>query len=139
ENGNAYHDRYAGIATASYISRLLGVGNTERANRTASTALFSSIIAGVIAITVTLCFLDSILVALGAAGNTLPYARDYAVIYITGAILNINILVMNNIAIAEGKRKLNMLSMILSGGLNMVLDLMAALLVYSKVHSVRLK
>jgi putative MATE family efflux protein len=111
-----------GTGAASYISRLLGAGNTERANRTASTALFSSVIVGVIAIAAALCFLDSILVALGATETILPYARDYAVIYITGSILNIIILVMNNIAIAEGKTKLTMLSMILSGGLNVVLD-----------------
>jgi putative MATE family efflux protein len=111
-----------GSGAASYISRLLGGGNTERANRTASTALVSSLLVGIGSIVITLGFLDNILVALGATETILPYARDYAVIYIAGSILNIFNVTMNNIVTAEGRAKLTMLSMIIGGGLNVILD-----------------
>jgi putative MATE family efflux protein len=111
-----------GSGASSYISRLLGCGNTERANRTASTALVSSLLVGIGSIVITLGFLDNILVALGATETILPYARDYAVIYIAGSILNIFNVTMNNIVTAEGRAKLTMLSMIIGGGLNVILD-----------------
>jgi len=74
------------------------------------------------AIAAALCFLDNILVVLGATETILPYARDYAVVYISGSILNIIILTMNSIVSAEGRTRLAMLSMVLSGGLNVILD-----------------
>lgn len=111
-----------GSGAASYISRLLGEGNVDQANRTASTALFSSLVIGVVSIVISLCFLDNILVALGATKTILPYAREYALIYIAGAILNIINVTMNNIITAEGRAKLTMISMLIGGGLNVILD-----------------
>ena len=111
-----------GSGAASYISRLLGEGNVDQANRTASTALFSSLVIGVVSILISLCFLDNILVALGATKTILPYAREYALIYIAGAILNIINVTMNNIITAEGRAKLTMISMLIGGGLNVILD-----------------
>ncbi|HBG16485.1 MAG TPA: MATE family efflux transporter, partial [Firmicutes bacterium] len=101
-----------GSGAASYISRLLGEENVDQANRTASTALFSSLVIGVVSILISLCFLDNILVALGATKTILPYAREYALIYIAGAILNIINVTMNNIITAEGRAKLTMISML---------------------------
>ncbi len=111
-----------GSGAASYISRLLGKGDDERANRTASTALFASLLVGTGVIAVSLCFLDNVLIALGATETILPYAREYAVVYIAGSILNILNVTMNNIVTAEGRAKLTMFSMLLGGGLNVVLD-----------------
>ncbi|AWI05957.1 MATE family efflux transporter [Clostridium drakei] len=111
-----------GSGAASYIARLLGEGKTEKANQTASTALFSSLVVGIIAIAISLCFLDDILVGLGATKTILPYAREFAVIYITGSILNIFIVTMNNIVTSEGMSKLTMTSMLLSGVLNIILN-----------------
>ena len=111
-----------GSGAASYISRLLGEGNVDKANKTASTALFSSLFVGIVSIVIALCFLDSILTALGATETILPYAREYALIYISGSILNILNVTMNNIITAEGRAKLTMISMLIGGGLNVILD-----------------
>lgn len=111
-----------GSGAASYISRLLGEENHDKANKVASTALFSSLFVGALSITIALCFLDNILVALGATETILPYAREYAVIYITGSILNIFNVTMNNVITAEGRSKLTMISMLIGGGLNVILD-----------------
>lgn len=111
-----------GSGAASYISRLLGEGRTEKASQTASTALLSSLAVGGVMIAATLCFMDRILVALGATETILPYARAYAMIYVSGAILNIFNVAMNNIVTGEGAAKLTMTAMLVGGGLNAVLD-----------------
>ena len=111
-----------GSGAASYISRLLGRNKIREANETASTALFASLFVGVMVIATALCFLDEILLALGATETILPYARDYAVIYITGSILNIFNVTMNNTVTAEGRAKLTMIAMMIGGGLNVLLD-----------------
>ncbi len=111
-----------GCGAASYIARLLGAGKNDQASRTASTALFTSLVVGVVAIAVSLCFLNPILIALGATKTILPYAREFAVIYITGSIFNIFIVTMNNIVISEGMAKISMISMVGSGVLNIILN-----------------
>ena len=52
----------------------------------------------------------------------LPYAREYAIIYIPGAILNIFNVCMNNLVVAEGRAKLNLAAMLIGCGLNAALD-----------------
>lgn len=111
-----------GSGAASYISRLLGEGKPDEANRTASTALFSSLFVGIVSIAIAMCFLDSILIGLGATETILPYAREYAVIFVTGSILNIFNITMNNIITAEGRPKLTMIAMLIGCGLNVILD-----------------
>ena len=69
-----------------------------------------------------MCFLDNILVGLGATETIFPYAKEYAVIYVTATILNIFNITMNNIITAEGRSKLTMLAMLIGGGLNVILD-----------------
>ena len=117
-----------GTGAASYISRLLGEGNAEQANRTAATALFSSLVVGATGIAAALCFLDGILAALGATETMLPYARAYAAIFISGSIFNIFNVTMNNVITAEGAARFTMISMLIGGGLNVILD---PILIYS--------
>ncbi|NFF67119.1 MATE family efflux transporter [Clostridium sporogenes] len=111
-----------GSGSASYISRLLGEKNNKQADCTASTALFTSIIVGLITIVVTMCFLDKVLTFLGATQTILPYAREFAIIYIPGSILNVINVTMNNISASEGATKISMTSMLIGAGVNVVLD-----------------
>lgn len=67
-----------GNGAASYISRLLGKGDTENANRVASTALYSSVVVGAIIIILSMIFLYPILKLLGATESIMPYAVSYA-------------------------------------------------------------
>ena len=78
-----------GAGASSYISRLLGKGDNEQANKTASTALFSGLLVGAIIIIGIMLFLDPVLTSLGSTETILPYARAYARIYITGSIINV--------------------------------------------------
>ena len=111
-----------GNGAASYTSRLLGEGNQKRASQTASTALFTSLAVGIISIVLSLGFLDKLLVLLGATPTILPYAHEYAAIYIAGSIFNIFNVTMNNLVVSEGAAKLAMISMLTGGGLNVILD-----------------
>ncbi|MGL5434477.1 MAG: MATE family efflux transporter [Lachnospiraceae bacterium] len=111
-----------GSGAASYISRLLGDRQDDRANQTASTSLFTSLAVGAAAIAASLIFLDPLLRGLGAIEDIMPYARGYAIIYITGSIFNIFNVTMNNIVTAEGAAKLTMIAMLTGAGLNAILD-----------------
>jgi len=111
-----------GSGAASYISRLLGMGDEEKANKTASTALFTSLAVGVAAIALSLVFLNPLLRGLGATDTILPHARAYAIIFIAGSIFNIFNVTMNNLVTAEGATKLTMSAMLIGGVLNCVLD-----------------
>ena len=63
-----------GNGAASYLSRLLGRGDKDTANRVASTALYSSILIGAIIILFSTVFLKPILAMLGATETIMPYA-----------------------------------------------------------------
>lgn len=67
----------SGNGAASYISRLLGHGNKENADKVASTALYSSISTGAVIIIISMVFLQHVLKLLGATRSILPYAITY--------------------------------------------------------------
>lgn len=75
-----------GNGAASYLSRLLGRGDTDTANKAASTALYSSVLAGAIVIVFFTVFLNPILTALGATDTIMPHALTYARIYVISCI-----------------------------------------------------
>lgn len=111
-----------GSGAASYISRLFGEGKRDEADKTASTALLISVVVGVLSIVIALCIMEKLLIALGATSGILDYAKQYAYIYVAGSILNIVNVTMNNIITSEGKAKFTMVSMLIGGGLNIILD-----------------
>ncbi|WNX86186.1 MATE family efflux transporter [Agathobaculum sp. NTUH-O15-33] len=111
-----------GAGASSYISRLLGKGDHEHADRTASTALFSGILLGGAIIAVILLFLDPVLTSLGATETILPYARAYAKIYVVGSIINVFTVSMNNLLTAQGATRFTMAAMLTGSLANVILD-----------------
>lgn len=111
-----------GNGAASYISRLLGNGDKETANKVASTALYSSITVGAIMIICSIIFLNPILKLLGATESILPYAITYASIYIISCIFNVFNVTMNNIVTSEGAAKTTMCALMAGAVLNIILD-----------------
>lgn len=111
-----------GNGAASYISRLLGRGEQENADRVASTALYSSVSAGTIIIIISLMFLRPVLYLLGATDSIFPYAATYAGIYIVSCIFNIFNVTMNNIVTSEGAAKTTMCALLTGAVLNIALD-----------------
>lgn len=111
-----------GNGAASYISRLLGTGEKETANKVASTALYSSLCVGAVIIICTVIFLNPVLKMLGATGSIMPYAVTYTRIYIVSSIFNVFNVTMNNIVTSEGAAKTTMFALLTGAALNMMLD-----------------
>ena len=111
-----------GNGAASYISRLLGRGNKENADKVASTALYSSVSVGAVIIIISMVFLHPILKLLGATDSILPYAATYAGIYIVSCIFNVFNVTMNNIVTSEGAAKTTMCALLMGAVLNIALD-----------------
>ena len=111
-----------GNGAASYISRLLGRGDKENADKVASTALYSSVSVGAVIILISMVFLHPILKLLGATDSILPYAATYASIYIVSCIFNVFNVTMNNIVTSEGAAKTTMCALLTGAVLNIALD-----------------
>ena len=111
-----------GNGAASYISRLLGRGDKENADKVASTALYSSVSVGAVIILISMVFLHPILKLLGATDSILPYAATYAGIYIVSCIFNVFNVTMNNIVTSEGAAKTTMCALLTGAVLNIALD-----------------
>ena len=111
-----------GNGAASYISRLLGRGDKENADKVASTALYSSVSVGAVIIIISMAFLHPILKLLGATDSILPFAATYAGIYIVSCIFNVFNVTMNNIVTSEGAAKTTMCALLTGAVLNIALD-----------------
>lgn len=111
-----------GNGAASYLSRLLGSGDKETADKAASTALYSSLLIGAVMIALATIFLKPILIMLGATESILPYALAYARIYVISCIFNVFNVTMNNIVSSEGAAKTTMCALLLGAILNIGLD-----------------
>ncbi|EOS32317.1 MATE efflux family protein [Lachnospiraceae bacterium 28-4] len=111
-----------GNGAASYISRLLGRGYKENADKVASTALYSSVSAGAVIIIISMVFLYPILKLLGATDSILPFAATYASLYIVSCIFNVFNVTMNNIVTSEGAAKTTMCALLTGAVLNIALD-----------------
>lgn len=111
-----------GNGAAAYLSRLLGRGDRQTANKVASTALFSSVLTGAIAILCSLLFLKPILRQLGALESVMPYALTYTGIFITFSIFNVFNVTMNNIVASEGAARTAMCALLAGALLNVLLD-----------------
>ena len=111
-----------GNGAAAYLSRLLGKGDKETGNRVASTALYSSVSIGALAIIISLFFLKPILKQLGAIESVMPYALTYTTIYIAFSIFTVFNVTMNNIVSSEGAARTAMYTLLCGAVLNVILD-----------------
>lgn len=111
-----------GNGAASYISRLLGNGDEEKADQVASTALYSSVMLGAVVIVIVVIFLRPLLMFLGATESILPYALSYTSIYVGFSIFNVFNVTMNNIVTSEGAAKTTMGALLIGAFLNILLD-----------------
>ena len=111
-----------GTGGSSIISRALGARETERAERVLGNVFSLSLILSVFIAIPCLLYLDPILKAFGATPGILPYAREYLEIIIAGGIVFVFGVSVQNIVRAEGNARLAMNTMLIGGGLNILLD-----------------
>lgn len=111
-----------GTGAGSVISRSLGEKESDKAQKTATTALMTALVFGGILSVLGLLFLENFLRILGATNTILPYAMDYARYILYVAPCMTASFVLNNLLRAEGRTVLAMLGIGFGGVLNILLD-----------------
>ncbi len=111
-----------GVGSASYISRSLGAGEKEKADKTGSTALFLAVIIAIIVTVFVLLFLGPILKLMGATESVLVPGKNYSTWIIGGSIFTVINMTLNNIVRAEGNARYSMNALVIGAVLNIIFD-----------------
>ena len=111
-----------GIGGASIISRSLGSGDMERAHKTFGNVISLVILISAAVMLIGGLYLEPVLRIFGATESILPYAAEYLGIILFGTFFFVLAVACNNVARAEGNAKVAMNTMLISAGLNLVLD-----------------
>ncbi len=111
-----------GIGAASAISRNLGAGNVERADKVAGNAYTSIFILSLLFAIFGLSFTRELMYVFGATEELLPYASDYIRIIFWGSVFFSFAMMSNSIIRAEGNARAAMTTMLLGAITNILLD-----------------
>ena len=106
----------------SYIARLLGQGEDEKASRVLSTAFFSAFAVGATLLIFGSIFMTPMVRLLGATPTCEKYSIDYASYVLMAAPFMACNFVMNQCLRSEGSATLSMIGMGFGGILNCILD-----------------
>lgn len=110
------------VGANSYIARLLGAGDGQKANRVLSTAFFLAAGIGTVFAVLGIAFMHPMIRVLGATPTCEQYAIEYATYVLLVAPFMATSFVMNQCLRAEGSAMLSMIGMGFGGILNCVLD-----------------
>jgi putative MATE family efflux protein len=111
-----------GIGGGSLISRLIGAGDTQRAERALGNSIMLGVLFSGILMAAILPFISFWVTLIGATENVLPYARDFLSVTYAGVIFNIVNAVLLTLIRSEGNTRIAMISMITQAVLNVLLD-----------------
>ncbi|MFA6508430.1 MAG: MATE family efflux transporter [Treponemataceae bacterium] len=111
-----------GVGSGSYVARLLGQKNTDRASATVSTAFFTALGCGLCITVLGELFLTPFMRCLGSTDTILPYAEAYAAYILLGAPFMAASFVMNVNLRSEGSAVLAMIGIASGAVLNIILD-----------------
>jgi len=111
-----------GIGSAAVVSIKLGQKKPEEAEHILGNAFVLSVMITVIVSILGLAFLKPLLVMFGASAETMPYARQFASILLTGAVLQNIGFGINPIIRSQGDPKTAMKTMLIGAALNFVLN-----------------
>ncbi len=111
-----------GIGSASYISRLLGMGRRAEAEKTAMTGILMVTVVGILFAALTQTFLEPMLRVFGATDTILPDAMLYSRWLLIGAPIIMLKITLNNLLRSEGSARASMTALLMGAGLNIILD-----------------
>lgn len=111
-----------GMGAGNNISRLLGKGNEEEAEKYASVAWFTGFALGCVVSLLGITQMNHIVMLLGSTETIAPYAADYARYIFLAAPFMICSFIMNNLLRFQGLAIYSMVGITTGGILNMVLD-----------------
>lgn len=111
-----------GHGAGSYVSRLLGTRNNDRASKYTSFGFFAALSSGLVIMIFGLIFLKPLMRLLGSTETILPYATDYGKYILLAAPAMTSSCVLNNVLRYEGKALLAMIGLTSGGIINIILD-----------------
>lgn len=111
-----------GHGSGNFISRALGSGQTEKAEKMAATGFFMALFSGGALMALGLAFLQPLVRLLGAQGKIEPFARDYIRFILIGCPWMASALVLNNQLRFQGNALFGMIGIGIGGVINMGLD-----------------
>ena len=111
-----------GMGATSLISPMLGQKRVDDASTVGTSAALMSVIAGALIGALGLLFLRPLVSLIGARGEVIPYAEDYARFILIGAPFMTTAFVLNSVLRSEGQAVYSMIAMISGGILNLFID-----------------
>lgn len=111
-----------GVGGASMISRNLGAGRRKRAERTVGTLFVLTWMLGILLSALWVVFSPVLLRLIGTSSALLPLAQEYAAVLFLGAPFFAFSITANNFVRAEGNASFAMMTMVISAGVNIMLD-----------------
>jgi putative MATE family efflux protein len=111
-----------GLGASSAISRAIGEGDHHRVRRLATDSLILGVLCVGICAAIGIFFLDKIFALLGASPDLIPMIRQYMTIIFSCIAVLIIPMVGNNAIRATGDMLIPSLIMVLTAGLNVILD-----------------
>ena len=111
-----------GTGGSTLFSRLLGSQKNEQATQCSATTVWLSFIFGAVCAVLSLLCSNSICSLLSASSDTLPYVKHYLFFYSIGAPVIISNFTLEQLIRGDGESVQSMIGMILSVGVNIILD-----------------
>lgn len=113
---------FFGHGSGNYISRALGAGKFEDANRMAAVGFFTCFLVGLAASVLGVLFVTPFAKLLGSTPTILPYTEDYLRIIMIGCPFSMSSLVLNNQLRFQGSASYAMVGIVAGAVLNIGLD-----------------
>lgn len=112
-----------GVGGSAYISRSMGEGKKDKVKKISSFAVFSSILSGVILLTLILSLIKPLIVALGSTTDEISsYAYGYLKYIALGGPVIVTSITASNLVRGEGAAKESMTGMMIGTITNIILD-----------------
>ena len=111
-----------GMGSASVFSRAFGRNDRQMMKKTVNSALFFNGVLSIFLTIIGLIFIDEILYIFGATAVNFEYAKAYIFYIILSLFPFTSALVLNNLARAEGRAKISMISLLIGAFANIILD-----------------
>ena len=112
-----------GVGGSAYISRSMGEGKKDKVKKISSFAVFSSILSGVILLTLILALIKPLIIALGSTTDEISeYAYGYLKYIALGGPVIVTSITASNLVRGEGAAKESMTGMMIGTITNIILD-----------------
>lgn len=113
---------FLAVGANSYIARLLGARQDNKASQVLSTAFFTAIMTGSTVMLLGFIFMDPLVKLLGATGDVVAYSKDYASYILFAAPFMASNFVMNQCLRSEGSAAYSMIGIVSGAIPNIALD-----------------